>query len=132
MKVLVAGSRTWNNYDELIRNLTVVIEDLVKKNPEDTNITFVHSGLPGAENMVTEYVGKVESYMRQKGYSIKDQVFRSPTTEVIPGYKSSKDNLMIEKGAVLAVIFLKDTCKRTETFAKLAEAYDIPTMIIKG
>jgi len=131
MKVLVAGSKNWINYDELIRNITVVIEDLVSKNPDDKVITFVHTGSIGAENMVTEFIGKTESYMRQKGYSIRDSVFRPKTTEVIPGYRSTKDALMVEQGADVAIVFIKGSCKRTETFARLSKAYDIPTKIVK-
>jgi hypothetical protein len=38
------------------------------------SIVFVHRGLAGAETMVTEYIGKVERYMKQKGYSLKEEL----------------------------------------------------------
>ena len=76
MKVLVFGSNTYDNYNELIRQLTVLIDDRKHFFPDDREYTFIHSGSRGAETMVTEYIGKVEKYLLQKGYKIKEQLVR--------------------------------------------------------
>jgi hypothetical protein len=72
MRVLVVGSTNWKNYNEVMRNMTLEIEDIAAQDLEDKKIVFVHTGLRGAENMVTEYLGKVEKFLRQKGYSVKE------------------------------------------------------------
>ena len=132
MKIAVAGSKNWSNYNELMRQLTLIIEDQARLNPDDDKITFIHSGAVGAEDMITEYVGKVSSYMKQKGYIVKDEVFRPNNTESIPGYRSSRDNALLEQNVDKAIVFIKDSCKRTEAFARLAKAHEIPTIIVKG
>lgn len=132
MRVAVVGSKNWNNYNELMRQLTLVIEDHFRENPEDSRITFVHTGMDGAENMVTEYCGKVYDYLRQKGYHVKDQVFRSSKSQVPDGYRKSKDLEMIESGIDKAVIFMAAPNKRLNSFVSLANAYDIPTIMVKG
>lgn len=132
MRIAVAGSKNWNNYNELMRQLTLLIEDYASNDHEDNKIVFVHTGATGAENMVTEYVGKIEAFMRQKGYVVKDYVYRPKNLESVPGYRVSRDNQMLENGADRAIVFIKDSCKRTEAFARLAKAYEIPTVIVRG
>ena len=75
MKILVVGSPSWKNYNEIMRQMTLVIEDVTITAPEETRIVFLHTGLRGAENMVTEYLGKVEKFLRQKGYTVKEELF---------------------------------------------------------
>ena len=76
MRIAVFGSKNWFNYNEIIRQVTLMIQDWVIDNPEDNRFTFVHTAIPGAENMITEYIGKTESFLRQKGYSIKEEIVR--------------------------------------------------------
>ena len=52
MKVGVFGSKDWNNYSDVMRNLTVFIQNAHELGHE--GIVFVHSGSRGAENMITE------------------------------------------------------------------------------
>jgi len=73
MRVLVFGSKDYTNYNSLIREVTVLIDDRKHWFPEDTEYTFIHTGLKGAENMITEYIGKTERFLRQKGYKIKEE-----------------------------------------------------------
>jgi hypothetical protein len=121
---LVVGSKDWSNYSEVMRQITLLLEDL--KYSEDKSITFVHGGSQGAENMVTEYVGKVEKFLRQKGYSIKEDLFRNNQNK----NKSITDFEMIQNGADLALIFSTRNCKRSIYCAKILQEFEIPTSII--
>jgi len=76
MRVLVSGNNLWNNYMEFIRNMTLIIEDVNYYAPEEKHITFVHTGKTSPENMTTEWIGKIEKYARQSGYTIKEELFR--------------------------------------------------------
>ena len=129
MRVAVAGSKNWSNYNEVIRQLTLVIEDHAKDNPDDKNIVFVHTGSIGAENMVTEYCGKVYSYLKQKGYHINDQVFRP---RGVGGKVINKDVELLESDIDRVIVFISAPSKRINSFAHLAQAYSIPTTIVKG
>lgn len=129
MRIAVAGSKNWSNYNELIRQLTLIIEDHARERPEDKHIVFVHTGSIGAENMVTEYCGKVYSYLKQKGYHVKDQVFRP---RGIDGRIVNKDVELLESDIDRAVVFIAAPSKRVSSFARLAEAYEIPTTIVRG
>lgn len=130
MRVLVSGSRNWVDYNEIMRKMTVTLDEWVSTNPEDKKITFVHSGSSPAENMITEYIGKVERLLRQKGYSIKEQLVRSRIDESYSKSGSLFDlaNLDIDK----TVVFIRDSCKRTQSLANISSAMGIPTDIVKG
>lgn len=130
MKVLVAGSREWSDYNEVMRKMTVIIDRWVSTNPEEKKITFIHTGNDGAENMVTEYIGKVEKFMRQKGYTITESLVRVNTTQNSSNVVRDFD--IIASGADLAVIFMKGKCKRTQSFSQMSASHGIPTEIVKG
>lgn len=129
MRVAVAGSKNWSNYNELIRQLTLIIEDHARENSDDKHIVFVHTGSAGAENMVTEYCGKVYGYLRQKGYHVKDQVFRP---KGVNGKVINRDVELLESDIDRAIVFMAASSNRVSAFARLADAYDIPTTIVKG
>lgn len=131
MRILVVGSRNWVNYNELMRNLTLAIEDAAAEaDPDDNKIIFVHTGSQGAENMTTEYVGKVEKFMRQKGYSVKEELFRKRYSgNNVDRITSDYD--MITSGIDSALVFIKDSCRRSEYCARILKEFDIPTRIIK-
>jgi hypothetical protein len=121
MRVLVFGSKDWTDYNEVIRQLTVVIDDRKHFYPDDNECVFVHRGIKGAENMVTEYIGKTERYLRQKGYKIKEELIRDKSTNA--------DYYIIEQGADFALVFGDSI--RTKSCLKLIEALEMPHRYIK-
>jgi hypothetical protein len=125
MKVLVFGSKDWSNYGDIMRNMTILLEDM--KYYDDNSLTVVHGGNPGAENMVTEYIGKVEKFLRQKGVQIKEEIFKSSDASA----KSISDYNMIEAGGDYAIVFTSDFDKRTQYCTKILEEFQIPTKVIK-
>lgn len=130
MKVLIVGSKNWTNYNEFIRNMTIAIEDASVFTPDDKKIVFVHTGSQGAENMVTEYVGKVDRFMKQKGYSVKEEIFRKKFS----GNKVDKltaDYDMITSGIDSALVFIKGSCRRSEYCVRILREMNIPTKTIK-
>ena len=121
MRVLVFGSKDYTDYNELIRQLTVLIDDRKHFYPDDTEYVFVHKGLRGAENMVTEYIGKTEKFLKQKGYKIKEELVRDKS--------SFSDVTMIESTPDFALVF--GMSERNRSCVKLLEAYDVPYRSIK-
>ena len=121
MKVLVFGSKEYDDYNELIRQLTVLIDDRKHWFPEDKEYLFVHKGLKGAENMITEYIGKVEKMLRDNGYKIKEQIVRDKS--------SFSDVTMIESQPDFALVFGESN--RNRTCVKLLESYEVPFRYIK-
>ena len=97
MRVLIFGDKEWKDYNELIRQLTLLIDDRKHFYPDDKEYVFIHKGLKGAENMVTEYIGKTEKFLRQKGYRIKEELIKDKT--------SFSDVTMIESMPDFALIF---------------------------
>jgi len=116
MKVLVFGSKEWTNYNDLIRQVTLLIEDNKFLYPDDKEYTFVHKGIKGAENMITEYIGKTEKFLRQKGYRIKEELIRDKS--------SLSDVKMIESEPSIALVFGEST--RNRQCIKLMEAFGVP------
>jgi ABC-type uncharacterized transport system involved in gliding motility auxiliary subunit len=121
MRVLVFGSKDYTDYNEFIRQMTVLIDDRKHWHPEDKEYTFIHKGLRGAENMVTEYIGKVEKLIRQNGYKIKEELVRDKS--------SFSDVTMIESTPDFALVF--GVSERNKSCIKLLEAYGVPYRSIK-
>lgn len=122
MRIAVAGSREWGDYNTLIRKITIEIEDWALANPEDTRLVFVHTGQAGAENMITEYVGKTQSFMKQKGRSISDLVFYTSP-------EKDRDFALLSSGVDRVIVFGANTCKRSYRFAKLAEGMGLDVSV---
>jgi hypothetical protein len=130
MRVLVVGSTNWKNYNEVMRNMTLEIEDIAVKDLEDKKIVFVHTGLRGAENMVTEYLGKVEKFLRQKGYSVKEELFRAKWNGNSL-QKVTADYDMITSGIDHAMVFLVPGDKRAEYCIRILKEVGIATVLVK-
>ena len=120
MKVAVFGSYDWSDYMDLARNITLLIQESHKVG--HSNIVFVHGGKNGAENMVTEYIGKTEKFLRQKGFKIKESLFR--------GRAKLQDVHIIESGIDYAIVFSTGD-RRTISAKKLLEAYQVPFMMVE-
>jgi hypothetical protein len=116
MRVLVFGSKDWHDYNDLIRQVTLLIEDNKHFYPDDKECVFVHKGNAGAENMITEYIGKTEKFLRQKGYKIKEELVRDRS--------SFSDVTMIESEPSIALVF--GDSPRNRQCIKLLEAMGIP------
>lgn len=125
MRVLIAGSRNWVDYNEIMRKMTVVLDEWVSSNPSNTKITFIHTGLSPAENMTTEYIGKVEKLVKQKGYSITEELVKPD------GYSFSPKEIM-SLGVNRAVIFIRDSCKKSQGIGNITSTLGIKTDIVKG
>lgn len=129
MRILVGGSHNWVDYNEIMRKMTVILDQWVSTNPSDKKITFVHTASSPAENMVTEYIGKVERLLKQKGYSIDEQLFRPKRfsdNSAVQMYDLA--SLNIDK----AIFFIRDSCKKTTSLANISSAMEITTDIVKG
>lgn len=121
MRVVVFGSRDWTDYNDVIRQLTVLIDDRKHFYPDDLEYTFIHTGIRGAENMVTEYIGKTEKFLRQKGYKIKEELIRDKS--------SLSDHSLIESMPDFVLVF--GDCSRNRSCLKLLDIYGIPHRYIK-
>lgn len=130
MRVFIAGSRNWVDYNEIMRKMTVVLDEWVSSNPSDKKITFIHTASSPAENMITEYIGKVEKLIKQKGYAIDEQLLRPKLGEQWQGRVSVDDisSLSLDR----AVMFIRDSCKKTHNIANITSAMGIKTDIVKG
>jgi hypothetical protein len=118
----VFGSKDYTDYNDLIRQITVLIDDRKHFYPEDKEYIFIHTGLKGAENMVTEYIGKTEKFLRQKGYKVKEELVRDKS--------SFSDVTLIESMPDFALVFGESS--RNRQCLSLIETYGIPYRHIKG
>lgn len=120
MRVGVFGSQDWDNYNEVVRQITLFIQEAVQLGHE--KIVFVHGGKRGSENMITEYVGKTERFLKQKNFKLKEELLR--------GGGKLNDHTIIESGIEYALIFsTKD--KRSYGCKSLLEAYNVPYLLIE-
>lgn len=121
MRVGIFGSSEWDNYMELVRGMTIFIQESHEIGHD--SIVFIHGGKHGAENMLTEYIGKTQKFLKQKNFKIKEDLFRDRS--------KISDVKMIESGLDFAIIFSTGD-KRTYSSKKLLEAYGIPYRFIES
>lgn len=127
MKIGIIGSRNWDDYNLLMRKLTIEIEDWKISYPDENKILFLHHGRIGAENMVTEYVGKIEKFMRQKEVFVAEKAIRLNGKE-----QQAADFDMINSDIDKLIIFAKEPCGRSRAAVTIAEAINKPYLYIKG
>lgn len=122
MKVGVFGSKDWVDYSDLVRNMTVFIQEAHELGHD--NLLFAHTGSKGAENMVTEYVGKTEKFLKQKNFKIKEELHRGKPPVI-------NDMAVIESGLEYALVF-STGCVRTKSSIKVLKEYGIPYLLIES
>jgi hypothetical protein len=116
MRVGIFGSQDWNDYPGLMRCMTIFLQEA--KELGHDKITFVHRGRKDVENMVTEYVGKVEKMLRHNNFKLKEELFR------LDG-PINPDVQVMESGLDYAIVFsTKDN--QSNKYKNLLEAYSIP------
>lgn len=122
MRVGIFGSKDWSNYSDIVRSLTVFIQESHELGHD--NIAFVHSGSRGAENMITEYINKTEKFLRQKNFRIKEELSRANS-------QIMKDVNIIESEIDFAIVF-STGCKRTLACQRVLKEYSIPFRVIES
>ena len=120
MKVLVFGNKEWSDYNEFMRQMTVLLDDRKHWNPDDKEYIFIHQGGIGAENMVTEYVGKVHKLLKSNGYKIKEELIRDRSEGI--------EESLILSDIDFALVFGKSY--RTNKCVAYLELYGIPYRFI--
>ena len=116
MRVGVFGSKDWSSYPDIIRTLTLFIQEAHELGHD--NIIFVHSGGGGAEQMLSEYIGKTEKFLREKKFKIKEEIMKRNAQVV-------KDIGVIESTLDYALVFSTGD-KRIISCQRLLKEYQIP------
>jgi len=122
MRVGVFGSKDWTNYPDIMRSLTLFIQEAHEIGHD--NINFVHSGGIGAEQMITEYIGKTQKFLREKNFRIKEEITRKNAQVV-------KDMEVVESGLDYALIFTTGD-KRSGACQRILKEYNIPFNVIES
>lgn len=122
MRVGIFGSKDWSSYPDVIRSLTLFIQESHELGHD--NIMFVHSGAKGAENMITEYIGKTQKFLRQKNFKIKEEILRADVQIV-------RDMNVVESGLDFAIVF-STKCKRIGACQRVLKEYNIPFRVIES
>jgi hypothetical protein len=122
MRVGIFGSKDWGNYPDIMRTLTVFIQEAHELGHDQ--IIFVHPAGRGAENMITEYVGKTQKFLREKNFRIKEEIIRGENQIL-------KDMNIIESGLDFALIF-STGCKRTIACKRIVKEYNIPFQMVES
>ena len=122
MRVGIFGSKDWVSYPDIMRTLTIFIQESHELGHD--NLVFVHSGSRGAENMITEYVGKTRRFLNEKNFKLKEELKRGDTQII-------KDVDVIESGIQFALIF-STGCRRTAACQRVLKEYEVPFRVIES
>lgn len=110
MRILVTGSRFFSDYPTFTRGITVALETLIAKNPDDKNIVLVHGGAKGADAMCDIFVSHTSSYLHGRGYTITTDPVKVTEDEWKQYGKFAgpqRNTRMVVKGADICVAFFK-------------------------
>jgi hypothetical protein len=122
MRVGIFGSKDWSNYPDVMRALTIFIQEVHELNHD--HISFVHSGSKGAENMITEYIGKTQKFLKEKKFKIKEEIARAES-------QIAKDIGIMESGLDFALIF-STGCKRTKSCERALKEFNVAYKLIEN
>ncbi len=107
IRILVTGSRYWDDEDTFIRGVTVAIEDLTGRMPAEKEIVIVHGDARGADAMSESYVNRTRNFFAGHGITIRTE--RHPADWNTHGKAAGpiRNQKMVDLGADLCIAFLK-------------------------
>jgi YspA, cpYpsA-related SLOG family len=106
-RILVTGSRDFNDYRTIMRGLTVAIEDVIASRPADKEIVIVHGNARGADTLAKEFALRAAHYMTSKGYRLRHEAHPAKWDEYGRGAGPRRNQEMVDLGADLCVKFVK-------------------------
>jgi hypothetical protein len=71
--ILCTGSRTYSNYNEVARQLSIAISDLVELGYKRIKVRHgnnVYKDKPSADGLVVEFINKIRPSMRSRGVDV--------------------------------------------------------------
>lgn len=131
MRILVTGSREWQDYATFTRALTVAIETLTERFPDDKHIVVVHGGARGADSMSENYVAHVRAFLRGQGYNIDTEVHKADWNQYGKGAGPIRNQKMVDLGADIAVAFLQEGSRGTADCIRRINAAGIELLTYK-
>jgi hypothetical protein len=115
-RLLITGSRSWNDIDAIKREFDVVAQH------EGANVTLV-SGTAGGADSMCEYVASLLGWV----------IERHPADWNTHGKKAGfvRNREMVELGADFCLAFIKDDSAGASMTARIAKEAKIPTKQVK-
>lgn len=107
MRILVTGSREFNDYNVVMRGLTVAIEHLIFANPDDKEIVIVHGGAKGADALASDFVMRSALFMTGKGYRLRQETHKADWNTHGRAAGPIRNQAMVDLGADICVAFIK-------------------------
>ncbi len=139
MRILVTGSRFFSDYPTFTRGITVALETLIAKFPDDKNIVLVHGATAkgGADAMCDVFVSHTSSYLHGRGYTITTDPMKVTEDEWKQYGKYGalqRNTRMVVKGADICVAFFKtgEANKGTKDCSSKAELAGIEVLKFWG
>lgn len=113
MRILVTGSRHWKDYAVISRGLTVAIETLIAKFPDDKTITLVHGAAPGADSLAAKFMVNATKFLASKGYRVVIEPHPADWDKYRNAAGPIRNREMVEAGADICVAFVAPDSKGT-------------------
>lgn len=132
MRILVTGSRFWADYDTFVRGLTVAIDTVSSRNPDDKEIVVVHGAAKGADIMSERYVAQVAQFLRGKGYTIRTEQHPADWNKHGKGAGPIRNQEMVDLGADICVAFPQEGSRGTADCMRRATAAGIELLTYRG
>lgn len=123
MRILVTGSRTWDDRNAIHDALTTSARLHLIRHPEVRNqVTVVHGGARGADRIAAEWT------WNRLGTTAEEHRADWALHGRSAGHRRNAD--MVKLGADLCLAFIRDASRGATGCADLAEAAGIPTIWI--
>lgn len=121
-RILITGSRDWENYDKLSWELGIAVGELVKANPGLTrkDVVLVHGGARGADTFAAELA-------LSRGLTVEchTPAWR-PYGIYNPQAGKVRNQQMVDLGADICLAFIRNNSRGATHCADAAERAGIP------
>jgi len=125
----VTGSRTWTDYDTLMRGMVVAIETLISRFPDDKTITLVTGRCPsGADKMAENFMERARKFLLTKGITVIVEPHPANWAEYGNRAGPIRNKEMVDLGADLCVAFFHGVAKGTTGCTDMAKRAGIEVL----
>lgn len=126
-RLLITGSRTWEDYNTIARQISIAISNLQGKG--FTSFVIVHGNCKtGADAMANEFCNITENSFRARGIDLKTETHYAEWNKHGKAAGPIRNSKMVDLGANICLAFIKDKSKGATGCAAAAELSGIETL----
>jgi hypothetical protein len=110
--ILCTGSRTYNNYSEVARQLVIAIDNLIEQGFKKIRVRHgnnVYKDKPSADGLVVEFINKIRPSMLARGYDVDHEPVHADWSTHGRAAGPIRNHKMVDLGLDIGLVFMGKT-----------------------